>query len=713
MTRIAPDQEWWTTGALAASGLPGVPPTRQGVDALAARQDWRAHPTLARRREGRGGGWEYNWQLLPVPAQTALLKLAAGGGAEEQPAARMDRGTAWAWYEGLPESIKAEARTRLRVVQQVEAMAGAIGRNLAVAAVADAERAQGRKGSVRTIWGWIGLIDGVDEADRLPYLAPRHRAAAPKRERAACSPEFLDRLKADFLRLGGPSLRSAHRRVVNWCKQRSLAHLEYRTALRWMDENVPRVTQVFAREGEKGLSRCFPPQIRDRTMLTALEGVVADCHKVDVFVLWPGIEKPVRVQIVAFTDLFSNKILSWKVDLDPNKVAVMSAFGELVETWGIPRHCLFDNGREFANKWLTGGTPTRFRFKVRDDDALGVLPQMGVKIHWATPGHGQAKPIERSFRDLADDLARHPAFAGAYVGPNPLAKPEDYGSRAIPLEDFLEVTAAVIAEHNARPGRLTDNARGRSFDETFAESYARAPIRKATAEQHRLWLMGQEVRKLHKHHGAFRLFENSYWSDWMNEYIGQKVVARFDPEDLHAGLFIYALTGEYLGPAECREKVGFFDLVGAKMAARTKRQRRAAEKKLLDQLRPMSVSHWAAELAETPVPETPLVEAKVVEIAPARARKPAIDRALPRPDTESEAAFELFTADFSRPRSEPVIEVETAADRFWRALDIERRSEAGEPISPEDAEFHARMMRLPEYQAQRSMYDRFGDQAIG
>lgn len=715
MTRRAPDQEWWTTAALAASGLPDVPPTRQGVDALAERRDWRAHPTLARRREGRGGGWEYHWQLLPLPAQTALLKLRDRDGSDDdvEPGTRMDRGTAWAWFDGLPETVKADARARLRVIQQVETLAGATGRNLAVTSVSEAERAQGRKASPRTIWGWLGMIDGVDEADRLPYLAPRHRAAAPKRERATCSPEFLIRIKADFLRLGGPSLKSAHRRVVKWCKEKGLAYLEYRTALRWIDDNVPRVTQVFAREGEKGLARCFPPQIRDRSTLTALEGVVADCHKVDVFVLWPGIEKPVRVQIVAFTDLFSNKILSWQVDLDPNKVAVMSAFGELVEAWGIPRHCLFDNGREFANKWLTGGTPTRFRFKVREDDALGVLPQMGIKVHWATPGHGQAKPIERSFRDLADDLARHPAFAGAYVGPNPLAKPEDYGSRAIPLEDFLEVTALVIAEHNARPGRLTDNAKGRSFDETFAESYARAPIRKATPEQHRLWLMGQEVRQLHKQHGAFQLFENSYWSDWMNEFVGQKVVARFDPEDLHAGLFIYSLAGEFLGPAECREKVGFFDLVGAKAAARAKRQRRAAEKKLLEKLRPMAVDQWAAELAEVPVPETAMVEAKVVELAPARTRKPVVERPVPVPDTSDEERLNVFAANFKRSAPAPAVIEETAATRFWRALDIERRSEAGEPVSQEDAAFWARMQRLPEYQAQRTMFDRWGDQAIG
>lgn len=708
MALSAPDREWWTATDLADAGLPDLPATRQGVETVAKRLDWRAHPDFARRRAGRGGGWEYSWRLLPARAQAALLKEPS---AEVATPARMDRGHAWAWFEDLPEKAKDAARYRLSILQQVEALEAPMGRNAAVDTVA---RASGI--APRTVWNWFSLIEGADAADRLPYLAPRHRAATPKRERAECSPEFLDRLRADYLRLGGPSLASAHRRVVKWCKAHDLAWLEYKATLRWIEKNVPRVTQVYAREGEKGLARCFPPQIRDRSTMTALEGVVADCHKLDVFVLWPGIDGPVRVQIVAFTDLYSNKILSWKIDLDPNKVAVMAALGELIDTWGIPRHCLFDNGREFANKWLTGGVPTRFRFTVREDDALGVLPQLGIKVHWATPGHGQAKPIERSFRDLADDLARHPSFAGAYVGNRPDAKPEDYGSRAIPLADVLEIAEQVIADHNARPGRLTDNAKGRSFDETFFASYYEAArIVRATPEQSRLWLMGQEVRKLHKHHGAFKLFGNSYWSDWMNEYVGQRVVARFDPEDLHAGLYIYSLTGEFLGPAECREKVGFFDLVGAKTAAKLKRQRRAAEKKVLDLHRPVSVDQWAAELRQIPqMPrtDTALVEAKVADLAQVRHRKPLIERPVPVPDTTDEERLNLLVANFARPVAPQPAE-NTAADRFWRALDIERRSEAGEPVSAEDVAFWARMRRLPEYQAQRTMFDRFGASAIG
>ncbi|EBA16379.1 transposase, putative [Roseobacter sp. SK209-2-6] len=92
--------------------------------------------------------------------------------------------------------------------------------------------------------------------------------------------------------------------------------------------------------------------------------------------------------MVAFQDLYSGKFLSWRVDNDPNKVMVMAAFGEMVDTWGIPKRCVFDNGHEFTKKWMTAGSPTRFRFKVREDDPHGVLTQLGIKLTWAKPASG-------------------------------------------------------------------------------------------------------------------------------------------------------------------------------------------------------------------------------------------------------------------------------------------------------------------------------------
>lgn len=714
MTRMVPDQEWWTAEELAASELPDLPGTKRGVNMLAERLSWRSHPHFARRRKGGGGGWEYHWKLLPARAQEKLLREAPSA-VPHGPASTDivgDRGEAWAWFDGLPEAVKARARQRLAILQRVEALEFAMGKHLAVQSVAQAERV-----APRSIWNWFAMVEGVALADRLACLAPRHRAAPPRERSVALHPEFWELLKADYLRLEGPSFPAAFRRIATKiAPHRGWPVPHERTARRRMEE-IPRVTRVFAREGLAGLEKCFPPQTRDRTQMVALEGVNADCHKIDVFVQWPGIAAPMRPQIVAFQDLYSNKILSWRVDRDPNKVAVMSAFGEMVEAWGIPRHCTFDNGREFANKWLTGGTATRFRFKVREDDPLGVLPQMGIEVHWARPHHGQAKPIERGFRGLAEDVAKDPRFAGAYVGNRPDAKPENYASRAIPLDEFMRVLEEGIADHNARQGRLTPSAKGRSFDETFAESYATAPIRKATAEQRRLWLMGQQVLTLHQGHGQAKLLGGEYWSDWMSEIAGRKVIARFDPEDLHAGLYIYGLDGAFLGYAEPKVKTPFYDLASAQAHAKDQARRRRDQRRALQDIRPKTAADVAAALDAVPRPEPLPLDAKVVQLAQLaeRARGPLVERPVPAVDETPEQAdrHTAFVVDFRRETEIAAAPVETGADRFRRALAIEARSEAGEPIGEAEAAWFAIYRDTPEYRSQRTLYDDFGELGIG
>lgn len=478
MSRVEPRKIWWTVGELAASGLPEMPGTARGVNLLSDRLGWRATPGCARRKPGRGGGWQYHWSVLPLATRRKLLQES-----EDTPPARLDRGEAWALFDRQSAAAKDRAEARLRAIQIAEALhtSGATH----VHAIAEAARQADC--STRSLYNWLEMIAGVAPEDRLAYLVPRNRIAARKASKSNCSKAFMDHLKGLYLRLDQPSFRECYRLAEKKAEAEGWDFLEERTAKRRLEAEVPRVSRVFAREGVAGLMRCFPAQIRDRSGMVAMEGVNADCHKIDVFVRWPDgtINRP---QIVAFQDIYSGKILSWRVDHDPNKVMVMAAFGEMVENYGIPRRCLFDNGHEFANKWMTAGTKTRFRFKIREDDPIGVLPLMGISVHWATPAHGQAKPVERAFGDFASNIAKHPRFHGAYVGNRPDNKPENYGSRAIPAETFLEVLAEGIEEHNARDGRLSHTAQGRSFNETFAESYARAPIRKATEEQRRLWL---------------------------------------------------------------------------------------------------------------------------------------------------------------------------------------------------------------------------------
>lgn len=709
MSVLHPDKEWWTATEIAAAALPDLPGTQQNVEAMVKRQGWRDHPDHARKRRGRGGGWEYSWRLFPLRARRKLLKDAAPA----PEAAPADNTDLHAYYEALPDTAKEKARERKHILDCVLTLErDDMTRDEAVHHVA-----REVSFSARTIWNWFALVkDAPSPSDWLYHLAPRHRASGRKKAKAECSKEFFELLKADYLRVDSGSFSASYERQKDWAEKNGKAFLTERTARRRMNEEVPRVTQVFAREGEAGLLRCFPPQTRDRTGMVAMEGVNADCHKMDVFVIWPGEDKPSRAQIVAFQDIYSGKILSWRVDRNPNKLAVVAAFGDMIEQYGIPKHCLFDNGREFANKWLTGGAPTRFRFKVRDEDPLGLLTLLGIKIHWATPGHGQAKPIERAFKDFADHIATDPRFSGAYVGNRPDAKPENYGERAIPIDEFIEVVGEGIARHNAREGRRSDTCQGRSFDQTFAESYAVAPITKATDEQRRLWLLGQEAVKLHATHGRAGFQGNLYWSAWMNEFAGKRVVMRFDPEDLHAGVYIYDLDGAFLGFAPCEQKVGFFDLYGAKEHSREIAQIKRDERRLLKKIRTKTAKDAAAAMASL-TPDTPIeAEAKVVQIQRGETR-PQLAR-VTRPEfkdetTPEEAAKILeFQKSFDAEKAQAAAakEEEAPLDRFQRAKTLEAFIEQGGVAGKAELAWLAGYQQCAEYVSHSRMYDDFGDE---
>lgn len=707
---LTPAQEWWTPEQIAESGLPDLPATKRGVNALADRLNWRGATKFARRRAGKGGGWEYSWKLFPNRAQQALIKQAVAPKAE---AARA-RDEVWAWYEALPQAVKAKAEARLLVIQKVEALEPAIGRFLAVEQVAKMEGA-----GARTIWSWFQMIEGIAPHDRLAYLAPRNRAAEKRPRAKECSPEFFEVLKSDYLRLEAPPFTDCYRRAMRVAKDRGLDTLPERTMRRHLDAQVSRVTQVLARQGVDAVKRLFPSQTRDKTCLQALQAVNADFHKFDVFVRWPGQgETIIRPQMVAFQDIYSGRILAWRIDQTPNSTAVMLCAGDMIEAWGIPEHVLLDNGREFAAKAITGGAATRFRFKVKEDDIPGLFTALGCTIHWATPYSGQSKPIERAFRDMCQSIAKDPRLAGAYTGNTIDAKPENYGSRAVDLEEFLKVVSEGIEEHNARENRRSEVAFGRSFNAVFDESYATAPIRKATEAQRRLWLLGAEGLRADAKTGMIRFQGNEFWEPWLTEFAGARVVVRFDPADLWSGVHVYAQDGAYLGHAECRLKVGFFDMDEARIHARARAAWLKAQKAEVEAHRTLK----AMELGQTldalstvvaPKPEAKVVRAqfgKPVPDAPARpSGSPPIDQTtFDRIQAGVVANLDAVRAGKPTPAAE-----ETARDRFKRALDIERKLEAGEAVTRDQERWLSVFQNTSEYRAERNAWENFGDAIFG
>jgi hypothetical protein len=698
------EKEFFTAAELAGLKLPGLPDTKQGINARAKTESWSdrqdlAGRPLARRRQGRGGGMEYSYRLLPGPAQARIVALHAPK-AEAIPLAAsradLERSEAWRWYDALPEKKKAEARRRLAALDHFAALKmGGTPVNLA-ARTAAAQHGAGRA----TLFNWLNLVAGLPRADWLPALAPR-QAGAPG-ETADCSPEAWEMLVGDYLRLERPTFKAAYWRVQRAAQANGWTLPCAKTLERRLHREVAAPVIVLARQGLEALKRMYPAQERDRGVFHALEAVNADFHTFDVFVKWPD-GTVGRPSMVAFQDLYSGLFLSWRLDLNPNKEAVRLAFGDLVETYGIPEHCWLDNGREFAAKWLTGGTQNRYRFKVREEEPLGLLTALGVEIHWTTPYHGQAKPIERAFRDMCDTIARHPACAGAYTGNNPMAKPENYGSKAVPLDKFVQVLEEEIAAHNARPGRRAAVCAGRSFGETFRASYESSPIRQALPEQRRLWLLAAEGITARKPDGALHLQGNRYWGGFLAEWVGHSLVARFDPQDLQSGLHVYRLDGAYLGFADCIEAAGFADVNKAREHASARKKYLRGVKDQLAAVRKLDPDQVAALMpAAAPTPD---LERRVVQMVTALdtpiMRAPAPK---PQPLTDSQQAQQVaLLADFQARREAP--RAETPEDRFARALKALADQAAGRPLDAEAARWLAGYTTTAEYKARRLMLD--------
>lgn len=561
-------KHWFSAAELAELKLPGLPHHKRKVNERAASDGWALRTghfgePLSRPRQTRGGGLEYHVDVLPAAARAAIAAAGVSVVADVSPLPETRAASLWRWFEGTSVKVKDEAKRRMRAIAMVEAYERAGMTRSAAVPSAAARLDMGAS----TLWSWFKLIEGVAPADRLPHLAPRHRGGGAN---ATIDSGMWQFFLSDFLRLERPTLTSCYGRTVeHYAKPRGLPVPHEKTFRRKLEREVDGRLIIMRREGDEALRRSMPAQERSVLDLHALEVVNIDGHKFDVFVKWPD-GRIGRAMMVAIQDIYSRKFLAWRLDESENALSTRLVFADLFKNYGIPRIVVLDNGRAFASKIITGGAKSRFRFKIKDEEPTGVLTALGIETRFALPYRGQSKPIERGFRDLCDTIAKHPSCAGAYTGNRPDAKPENYGSKAIPIDEFRKLVDAGMAAHNAKIGRRTETAQGRSFDQAFAESYAASPIGRATPEQLRLALLTAEDRTCDRQTGVVSLEGNRYWCAELGAYKGQKLTLRFDPDDLHGVVHVYERGGAFIATAPAIAKTGFTDKAAAG-------RRRAAE----------------------------------------------------------------------------------------------------------------------------------------
>ncbi|WP_052231385.1 transposase domain-containing protein [Tepidimonas taiwanensis] len=534
----------------------------------------------------------------------------------------------WAAFGRRPQRVQEEAKRRFSILIEARRLMEA---GVPVkAALAQAAKAAGE--SAQTVVGWYygrgkkpGVV-GQPVGDWVPLLAPDWGVQCQREARFSDAAWFW--ALNQYLRPEAPSAARVYRDLVAVAPSQGWVVPSYATFERRLKQ-LPWQRVVLAREGEEALKARLPALQRSVRHLQALSFVNADGHRFDVFVRLPerfggGVGRPC---LIAWQDVYSRKLLAWRLTPTLNAYSVQLSFADLVEAYGVPDEAVMDNGREFGAEAMTGGVPWRFRFRLKADREeerpLGMLPMLGVKVHFTTPFHGQSKPIERAFRDLCEEIAKDPRCAGAYTGNRPDAKPENYGAKAIEWDEFERIVAEGIARHNAREGRRTETAKGRSFDAVFAESYAKRVVKKLAPSQRALLLLavaGVTVRQ----DGCVELLGNRYGHPDLGAFRGERVVVRFDPDRLDRPVRVERLDGVHVVDAEPMW-APFDNQLVAQAHGRGQRRLAKLHREQLKVIR--KLGSIEARLPAVEVPVLPSPAAVELVRAAQEAARPAVDAA--------------------------------------------------------------------------------------
>ena len=573
---------------LVGLSLATLPNSVQGIIYQAKKNGW-----ATQKRVGKGGGVEFAVKSMPEEVQAEIVVKLGKSAVKNLPvlaeeSAPVDAQLLWATYEQGTAKQQQKAQMKLGIMFAVaELVNGGVKILDALALVCHKHNQDGEKPvTVSAIKSWWYQVKDADRSLWLPLLMDSYGAHSESRE-AAFTPEAWAFFRADYFRNERPQFGSCYERLKRAASANGWVIPSPSSIKRKILREIPKTHQTYLRDGTYALSRMYPSLIRTVAGIEAMEWVNGDGYKHNVWVRWHN-GHIIRPKTWLWQDVRTRKILAYRCDESENTNMIRLALLDVVNKYGIPKHLTIDNTKAAANKKMTGGVKNRYRFKVREDEVQGIIPALGIQLHWTTVrygrGRGQAKPIERAFSHggLGELVDKHPLLAGYHAGDNALDKPDNYqGNKAgVDYESFILALEEGIQMFNERQERETEICQGKlSFNQAFERDYAVAEKRWATPEQLRYLLTLHEEVTL-KDNGTFTLKAGGEVQGLRNRYeayelIGtkhKKVVVRYDPNNLHDAVWVYSLDGSYLAEAHCTVDAAFGDTSAAQDHSRKERE---------------------------------------------------------------------------------------------------------------------------------------------
>jgi transposase InsO family protein len=715
-------QVWFTAGELAdravEGAMPGLPATQRGIQKLAEREGWATRCAQARPRQGRegGGGLEYHLDLLPLPTRLAYAASFVSALKPPRPSIPADEGLTGSARRqrdarlvlvGLADRLRSESALSVIasdtylsslyngghivvapwVRQTVKAIsAPTLARWRKTARTNElrlgVEAARNRAGT-----GVLDLADGG--AVKTLILAVLAKQPLTKAETvldmvAARYPQGLPVRKGKTVPV--PPIRAFQRALKSWKTQ-------YRNELaKLADPDGYRSKYEFVAIGTQRADRLNEVWQIDASPLDAIttEGR--------------------RPTIYAAIDVFSRRCIILVTET-PRAAAVSVLIRKCLLAWGVPERIKTDNGSDFTAH------------------AIGrLLSGLGIEIELSPPYTPRAKAIvERVIGTFQRDFAaRLPGFVGHSVAQRKVIENRKAFSRRLG-EDDAHLFDADMADADIQA--YADDWAGTNYAHTAHDGLGgMTPFAKAAS-------FAGPIRRIEELRGLDLLLAPVVGSDGQRKvtktgirvngehYLigtvmpGTDVFCRHDPADL-GRLYVYALDQEtFLGHAICPLLSGLDPVV---VAGQVKAQQKAFLDGNLKPIRAAMRKIGPRDIADAQRAagqrragnlvafERPSVPHDTAALR-AASLAGASHEARPQSVEQAKRHAELLAKPAAAPLPRNVRQLrttETREQRFARALSIEGRIAAAEPVAPEEARWLGGYQADPEFKAMKRMRER-------
>lgn len=706
-------KDWLTAAELAKLGLRGFPTGKSGVLKLVDREEWQDKGVeLARRREGRGGGFEFHIDILPAAARHHLAELRYGHAIpaqrcpdpELQPrdftrgqACRRDaRLEILALFDGFHRDSGLAQRTaefefaRLYNHQQfpvsdwVRIEVGAVSapslqrwrrqREKGKAHDLGGRYKRGKKSVLaRANDGQVELYIGALIAKQ-PHLSAGH-------VRDIVRDQFGDALENDGELVPVPPLRTFQRFMTGWKADNKVALLK--------------ITN--------------PDGFKNSTRIT---GTNMNAHVTRLNELWEIDASPAdamttdgRRNIYCVVDIYSRRML-FSVSETAKTHSMLLLLRKAILLWGVPEVLRSDNGSDFISY-----------------EAKRAINSLGIEHDITAPFSPEQKgTVERGIGTLQRGLMPLlPGFIGHNVADrkvieNRRAFAQRLGDSddnifcvdlsADELQEKIDQWVAAKYEHTPHAGIGSEKPALR------AASYG-GTVRRVESERALDLLLApiagrNGIRTVTKR--GIRLDGAMYLTSEIMP--GEQVFLRHDPKDM--GRIVCFTPGEevFLGYATCPDFAGIdpkeFTVIKRAEQARRIREEVAPLKQEIARIKPRDLIDAVLRTAER--------DAGAVTAFPrphVPHETPALEAAM-----DATAEFETVPGIPATPAKNvvpgnvtPLRTFETKEQRFARAVDIQGRIDEGEAVDVGDAKWLGGYQTGPEFRAMKMFFEDFGDQA--